>query len=72
MQVNGLLRAGAAVGVLSADALGNYCILICAALLLPVLALFVADSIISARSVPSGGRPSEGGAENGQNGGHVK
>ena len=41
--------AGAAVGVLSADALGNYCILICAALLLPVLALFVADSSISVR-----------------------
>ena len=41
--------AGAAVGVLSAQVLSNYCIFVCAALLLPVLALFVADSAISVR-----------------------
>lgn len=41
--------AGAAVGVVAAEGLGNYCILICAALIVPVLALFVADSAISVR-----------------------
>ncbi len=41
--------AGAAIGVLAARPMGNYCILICAALLLPVLALFIADSALSAR-----------------------
>ena len=41
--------AGAAVGVLAADGIGNYCILICSALLVPVLALFVADSAISVK-----------------------
>ena len=41
--------AGAAVGVFASRGLGNYCILICAALLLPVLALFIADSCINFR-----------------------
>lgn len=41
--------AGAALGVLAAGSLGNYCILICAALIVPVLALFVADSSISVK-----------------------
>lgn len=41
--------AGAAVGVVAADGLGNYCILICAALITPVLALFIADSSISVK-----------------------
>ena len=40
---------GAAVGVLAADGIGNYCILICPALLVPVLALFIADVSLSAR-----------------------
>ena len=40
---------GAAVGVLSAGELGNYCIIICSVLLLPVLALFVTDSTLSVK-----------------------
>lgn len=40
---------GAALGALAADGLGNMCILICSALLVPVLALFIADSSLSVR-----------------------
>lgn len=41
--------AGAAIGVLSADAMGNWCILICAAAVLVALALFSADSVITVK-----------------------
>ena len=36
--------AGAALGVVAADGMGNWCILVCAACLLPVLALFSSTS----------------------------
>lgn len=45
--------AGAAIGVFAANAIGNYCILICSALLIPVLALFVVDVCKSSRSLKS-------------------
>ena len=35
--------AGAAIGAFTANAIGNYCILICSAFLVPVLALFIVD-----------------------------
>ena len=41
--------AGAAIGLVSAKAMGNWCILICAAVVIAVLALFSADSVISVR-----------------------
>lgn len=55
--------AGAAVGVVAAEGLGNYCILICAALIVPVLALFIADSSLSVkkrRAAACGGKAAAG------------
>lgn len=56
--------AGAAVSVFVSDALGNKCILICAALLLPVLALFVADSSISVKKRKAEAHNNSDGVEN--------
>lgn len=55
--------AGAAVGAVAAGAMGNWCILICAALIVPVLALFIADSSVSVkkrRAADCGGKAAAG------------
>ena len=55
--------AGAAVGAVAAGAMGNWCILICAALIVPVLALFIADSSLSVkkrRAAACGGKAAAG------------
>ncbi len=41
--------AGAAVGTVAANGIAEWCILICAGLLVPVLALFIADAVRSSR-----------------------
>lgn len=51
--------AGVAVGVVASDGIGNLCILICAALIIPVLALFIVDSTISVRRRINDGSPED-------------
>ncbi len=51
--------AGAAIGVLAAERLGNWCILVCAVCLLPVLALFIADIAIGRKRPPVAGEKDE-------------
>lgn len=52
--------AGAALGAVAADGMGNWCILVCAACLLPVLALFFVDIALGRKAPPAAGEGTKG------------